>query len=234
MPDAREVYQLHPEEYDELVRCEDHTGNLLRAIGEVVRLDAADVVELGAGTGRVTTLLAPHVRSIHAFDNAAPMLQVARRHLDKLGLSNWQVDLADNARLPIASASADLSIAGWTHGHQTVWLPDGWRAPIEAAVGEMLRVLRPGGTAIVIETMGTGHVTPFDPPPELARYYAMLTDDFGFASRWIRTDYEFASAANGARLVGFFFGEQRARCFAATGSRILPECTGIWWRRSTA
>ena len=192
--------------------------------------DGVDVVELGAGTGRVTLLLAPHVRSIRAFDIAPPMAEVARRHLGRLGLHNWRVEVADNASLPVPDGSADLAVAGWTYGHQTVWKERGWRAPIEQAVGEMLRVLRPGGTAIVIETLGTGHTSPFDPPTELGRYYALLSEELGFASTWIRTDYEFGSTEDGVRLLRFFFGDEKADALARSGGRVLPECTGLWWR----
>jgi len=231
MADARDIYQHDPEEYDALVHCEDREGNLLKAIRSLAPLDGSQVVEFGAGTGRVTALLTPHVRSIRAFDLAAPMVEVARRRLACLASGDWEVDVADNARLPVADACADLAIAGWTYGHQTVWNEEGWKKPIELALGEMLRVLRPGGTAIVIETLGTGHTAPFDPPIQLARYYAMLSDDFHFARSWIRTDYEFPSMAEGERLVRFFFGEERAQRFAAGGSTQLPECTGLWSRR---
>jgi ubiquinone/menaquinone biosynthesis C-methylase UbiE len=231
MPDSREVYQSHAEEYDALVRCEDREGNLLEAVRDLVALEGSDVIELGAGTGRVTMLLAPHVKSIRAFDAAAPMLAVARSHLARTGARNWELAVADNASVPVPDSVADLAIAGWTYGHQTVWSEEGWRQPIAAALGEMIRVLRPGGTALVIETLGTGHTTPFRPPTQLARYYALLTDELHFASRWFRTDYEFPSLAEGERLVRFFFGDERARAFVSAGSTLLPECTGLWWRR---
>jgi ubiquinone/menaquinone biosynthesis C-methylase UbiE len=227
--DAREIYQFHPEQYDALVRSEDRAGNLLKAIRDIVVLDGADVVELGAGTGRVTALLGPHVRSIRAFDIAPPMLEVARLKLAQLAVRNCELQIADNARLPVPDESADISIAAWTHGHQTVWTAEGWRAPIEAAIAEMIRVLRPGGAAIVIETLGTGHTTPFAPPAELERYYALLAEQFHFKRTWIRTDYEFSSLAEGERLLRFFFGEELARRIVSTGSPVLPECTGLWW-----
>lgn len=229
MPDAREIYRTQPEAYDALVRCEDRHGNLLPAIRSLVSLEGVDVVELGAGTGRLTELLAPHVRSIRAFDAAAPMLEVARGRLARAGLlERCSLAVADNAALPLPDACADLTIAGWTYGHQTVWHPTEWRAPIERALGEMTRVLRPGGVAIVIETLGTGFETPFEPPPELARYYAMLEEEWSFARTWIRTDYELPSLAEGERLVRAFFGDARADRLVATGSTILPECTGLW------
>ena len=232
MADAREIYRFHAEDYDALVAAEDREGNLLRAIRDNLVLGGADVVELGAGTGRLTALLAPQVHTIRGFDIAPAMLEVARRKLTGLGMQNWQLEVADNARLPVADQSAELSIAGWTYGHQTVWDPEGWREPIEAALREMMRVLRPHGTAIVIETLGTGHTTPFAPPAELARYYALLSEDFHFEHSWLRTDYEFSSLAEGERLVRFFFGEELAEQFVATGSKVLPECTGLWRRKN--
>jgi ubiquinone/menaquinone biosynthesis C-methylase UbiE len=231
MVDAREVYRSHPESYDELVRYEDREGNLLPAIGALAPLANAEVVELGAGTGRLTALLAPHVRSIRAFDIAVPMMAVGRRKLARLERCNWGFGVADNACLPVPDGSADLAIAGWSFGHQTVWSEDAWRAPIESALREALRVLRPTGTAVVVETLGTGHASPFEPPPQLARYYAMLGDEHGFERTWIRTDYEFPTVAEGEKLVRFFFGEDPAADFVVRGSRVLPECTGLWWRR---
>ncbi|HKO93493.1 MAG TPA: class I SAM-dependent methyltransferase [Polyangiaceae bacterium] len=234
MTDAREIYRSHAEQYDALVSCEDRAGNLLKALREVVALEHADVVELGAGTGRVTALLAPHVRSLRAFDLEPAMLEVARRKLSGLGTRNWQLEVADNARLPVAGDTADVSIAGWSYGHQTIWSPTNWRESIAAAVGEMRRVLRPGGTAIVIETLGTGHREPFTPPPELARYYALLRGELEFEQTWIRTDYQFASPTEGERLVRFFFGDDLAKLYLADGGAVLAECTGLWWWRKPA
>jgi ubiquinone/menaquinone biosynthesis C-methylase UbiE len=228
MTDARDIYQHHAAQYDELVRCEDRDGNLLPALRAITPLAGKHVVELGAGSGRLTTLLAPHVSSIRAFDAAESMLVLAREHLARLGISNCRCEVADNAQLPMDDSCAQLAIAGWTFGHQTVWHEADWRTPIERALREMLRVLERDGVAIVIETLGTGFTKPFKPPAPLARYYDLLETEFGFARSWIRTDYAFPSLAIAERLVGFFFGEAAGRAVAASGQCVLPECTGIW------
>jgi hypothetical protein len=93
----------------------------------------------------------------------------------------------------------------------------------------MRRVLRPGGTAIILETLGTGRETPHPPSEALAAYYAMLETDYGFASTWIRTDYRFESQAEAEELTGFFFGAASATTTTEEGYAIVPECTGIWW-----
>lgn len=156
MSDPLEIYLTQAETYDELIRYEDYTGNLLTEIKKIFpSLKNMDVIECGAGTGRLTILLSPIVRSISAFDITKPMLDIAKRSLEKLKTSNWTLGVADNSKIPLPDESADVSIAGWTFGHQTVWNKDSWKMPIEMAIREMLRVLRPNGKALIIETLGT-------------------------------------------------------------------------------
>ena len=228
MPTFEQIYAAHAEDYDRLVEREDFRGNLIDAIQQICPLDGLEVIELGAGTGRITRQLVPLVRHVRAFDASAHMLSVARRRLEQSGFTNWALDVADNAALPAADASVDLSIAGWSFGHQTSWAAERWPIQIGAAVDEMLRVLRPGGSAIIIETMGTGQRTPAPPTPALAAYYAWLEGDRGFDYRWVRTDYQFESTEEGEALFRFFFGDALADALVAGGSPVVPECTGIW------
>jgi ubiquinone/menaquinone biosynthesis C-methylase UbiE len=231
MPTFEEIYDQHADMYDRLVEREDVRGNLITAIGEAHPLSGAEVVEFGAGTGRVTRQLVPLVRHIRAFDASAHMLSVARRRLEETGFTNWALDVADNAALPVPDASVDLSVAGWTFGHQTEWNADRWQVEIGAGVDEMLRVLRPGGTAVVIETMGTGNRTPAPPNAQLAAYYAWLENTRGFAYKWIRTDYHFESVDEGIELFRFFFGDALAELVARENNVVISECTGVWWRK---
>jgi ubiquinone/menaquinone biosynthesis C-methylase UbiE len=76
MPDYHQIYRQHADQYELLVSREDRDGNLIRALNGIRPLAGLDVVELGAGTGRVTRLAAPLVRRIYAFDASAPMLRV--------------------------------------------------------------------------------------------------------------------------------------------------------------
>jgi ubiquinone/menaquinone biosynthesis C-methylase UbiE len=230
MPTFEEIYAHHAEAYDALVRREDYEGRLLPALARLAPLDGATVVEWGAGTGRLTRLLGPAVSSIRAFDASEHMLSVARRHLVAAGLRNWELAVADNKRIPVDDASADIAIAGWTFGHALDWYSASWRNEIGAAIDEMARVLRPGGTAIILETMTTGSVTPAPPTPGLAAYYEWLEADRGFRATTIRTDYRFEDLDEAVRLTGFFFGDDFAARVRRGASAIVPENTGIWWR----
>src|SRR5690606_41310743 len=98
------------------------------------------------------------------------------------------------------------------------------------ALNEMRRVLRPNGTAVLLETMGTGSESPNPPAPGLAEFYAWLEGEHGFHYQWIRTDYQFAAVDGAEQLTRFFSGDELADCSVREQLTILPECTGIWWR----
>jgi SAM-dependent methyltransferase len=103
-----------------------------------------------------------------------------------------------------------------------------WESNLDEVVREIKRVLRPDGTAIIFETMGTGFETP-NPPDFLLPYYATLVDKYGFSHRWIRTDYEFDDILQAERLSRFFFGDELANRVLEQNLVRLPECAGIWW-----
>jgi ubiquinone/menaquinone biosynthesis C-methylase UbiE len=229
MPDYQEIYRTQAEKYDLLVSREDHQGNLLRALNQVRPLDGLDVVELGAGTGRLTCMVVPPVRKILAIDGSPHMLGVAVARLAQAGRRNWTVAVADNRDLPVTGDVADLSLAGWSLGHFTSWYSETWRGEIERAIAQMKRVLRRGGTAVIIETLGTGLEEPHPPTDALAAYYALLEQAHGFSRTWIRTDYRFASLPEAEDLTRFFFGDGLADRVDDEELVVLPECTGIWW-----
>lgn len=223
------IYAHHADQYDRLVSREDYQGNILRALKAIRPLDALEVVEMGAGTGRLTRLLGPLVKSVRAYDASQHMLDMAAMRLNALALANCELKVSDHRSLPAQSASADLAIEGWSFGHLAWWFAGSWREEIGKALSEMKRVLRPGGTAIIMETLGTGTEAPQAPTPYLADFYSWLETKHGFASTWIRTDYQFESLKEAEELTRFFFGAELADRVAREELIMLPECTGIWW-----
>lgn len=227
MPDYQLIYQTRAQDYHRLVSAEDYQGNLLPALESISVLKNTNVVEFGAGTGRVTALLLPLVKSIIFTDISAHMLTVAR---NMLGYYDHTCPVvADNYAMPLRSAIADITIAGWSFGHATDWQAEDWQTAIGQAINEMLRLLRPSGTAIIIETLGTGSTTPHPPNETLATYYHWLEKEQGFAHKSIHTDYQFATLEEAERLTRFFFGDELAERVVRERLLILPECTGLWW-----
>lgn len=226
----QKIYASKAQQYDAMVSREDYEGNILKALTAIRPLEGLDVIEMGAGTGRLTRLLAPVVRSIQAFDASQHMLDTAAESLEVQGMSNWILEQADNRDLPADDAVADLAIAGWSFAHAQGWYPDRWQIEAGKMVDEMLRVLKPGGTAVILETMGTGNEKPAPPHERLAAYYHWLENEHGFSYKWIRTDYEFDSVEQADELTRFFFGDELADRIVREQMTILPECTGVWWR----
>ena len=227
--DFKIIYATKAEAYEAMIAPEDYLGNLLPALERIRPFTHQHVVEFGAGTGRLTCLLAPLVAQIDACDGSAHMLTVAERKLNVGGWQNWQLHQADNAHLPLPDDSADIAIEGWSFAHACGWFPDSWRHEVGQMIGEMKRLLKPGGTFILLETLGTGVETPTPPAVHLAELYAWWTEAYQLNHTWIRTDYRFSSPEEGAYLTRFFFGDELADRILANQMTILPECTGIWW-----
>lgn len=230
MPDLSEVYRRRADHYERMIRTEDYEGHLLPAIEAICPLDGLDVIELGAGTGRLTRLIGPRARSIRSADRSQAMLQQAQRVLPEFGVANPTLAMGDHRALPFPADCADLVIQGWSFLQMKVWAGENWRDALQGGHDEMLRVARPGSTLIHIETLGTGHTEPAVPDHYRA-LYDWWEGDLGFSSTWIRTDYRFASREEAEELTVFFFGEAITEAFSGANQPVLPECTGLWWRR---
>ncbi len=227
--ELEEVYREKSDRYERMVAREDWENNIPAAIMGIRDLHGLDVIDTGAGTGRLACMFAPIARTMRAYDISADMLEVMRGKLEASGLTNWEVAVADHRTLPAGDASADVILSGWSIVYTVVWCPENWQAELRKALDEMRRVLRPGGTLIILETNGTGYSAP-NPPENLLEYFDYLQQD-GFTYQWIRTDYRFTDMEEGKDLTTFFFGEGIVEKFSSSDPAILPECTGIWWKQ---
>ncbi|MEA3327212.1 MAG: class I SAM-dependent methyltransferase [Chloroflexota bacterium] len=214
--------------YQDLVEREDYENNLLPAIQKISPLHNKDVLELGAGTGRVGCLLAPYPSSLIATDISSFMLSRGKINLQKSGLDNWHLTLAAHQALPFSSNTFDLAISGWSFHGVALDSPNNWQATLAQALMDVARVLRPGGKVILIESLGTGFETPHT-PADLADYLVGLKAH-GFTSTWIRTDYCFKDKVEAQDLTTFFFRDAPMPMWKTEKGVIVPECTGLWWK----
>jgi len=214
--------------YQDLVAREDYEENLLPAIQKISPLRDKAILELGAGTGRISCFLAPYTRSLIATDLSCFMLSRGKNILLKLGLDNWHLTLASHQALPFSSNTFDIIISGWSFHGVALDSPNNWQPALAQALTGVARVLRPGGKVILIESLGTGFETPH-PPAVLADYLVGLKAH-GFTSTWIRTDYCFKDKAEAQDLTTFFFGDAPMPMWETEKGVIVPECTGLWWK----
>ncbi len=99
-----------------------------------------DALDVATGTGHTAFALAPHVRAVVGLDLTPEMLAEAERVRAERGLANVTFRAGDVHALPFAGASFDLVTARRAPHHF---------ADIGKALGEMRRVLRPGGRLVV-------------------------------------------------------------------------------------
>lgn len=229
MPDHEQVYAGETRRYDDMISREDPDGAIPGALEAIVDPAGLDVVDVGAGTGRLARLLAPKAKSVVLVDRSGEMLKTAAAKLHEAGHRNWTIRVADQRSLPLPDLSADLVVSGWSICYVASSNQPDHRGGLAAVMREIWRVLRPGGTAVIFETLGTGFSEP-SPSDSLADYFVLLEGEYGFERRWIRTDYRFATPEEARDLSGFFFGEEMLAALRGADGTDLPECTGVWWR----
>ncbi|MBX3045862.1 MAG: methyltransferase domain-containing protein [Anaerolineales bacterium] len=230
MDHFRNIYTNKAEAYHALIAAEDADGNLLPALQAIAPLAGARVLDLGSGSGRIPLLLGGLDCTIVASDLHYAMLREQQAQRERVQ-GNWPLVQADGRQTPFASGWADVVTAGWAFGHLVGWYPDAWQQQAGRAIAEMQRTAKPGGTLIIMETLGTGVLQPAPPHAGLAAYYAWLESEHGFVRTAVATDYDFGSVERAVELCSFFFGEEMAERVRANSWSRVPEWTGVWGKR---
>jgi ubiquinone/menaquinone biosynthesis C-methylase UbiE len=112
---------------------------LLRLLGDS---PLGDLLDVGAGTGRILELLGPLAGRAIGVDQSREMLAIARAKLEQAGLRHCQVRQADMYQLPFPSSSMDCVII-----HQVLHFAE---SPAEV-IAESARTLRPGGRLVAVD-----------------------------------------------------------------------------------
>ena len=196
------LYRLEPELYDRLASAERlHRG----VVGWLPR-GADRIVEVGAGTGRLTLELIGRARRVVAVEPAGPLREILRRKLAA-------ADHGERARvvhgffdeLPLPDDHADLVVAC------SAFTPAAGHGG-EAGLAEMERVCRPGGCVTVIWPNNLGWLA--------ARGYRHVSFPGPMS-------VEFGSCHEAAELTGIFY-PKAAEEVRRRGLRTVPfEMAGI-------
>lgn len=221
------IYTNLAAEYHQMIAYEDIDGNLLAILESVTALSGKRLLDLGSGSGRIPLLLHNRVGYLVGLDLHQAMLKESQNQRQKVGAS-WDLLQADMRNIALPSKWADIITAGWAIGHLRSWFKDDWQVQISQVIEEMLRVIKPGGTVIILETLGTGSLAPAPPAPGLGEYYTWLEIEWGFTRQVISTDYLFDSVEMAVERTEFFFGCGLAETIRVNGWARLPEWTGVW------
>jgi ubiquinone/menaquinone biosynthesis C-methylase UbiE len=217
------------DDYERLIACEDHEGNIPKTLFSIADFHGKTVVDLGAGTGRLSCMAAPLARQVVAVDYAPDMLRVAAEKLARIRADGWRIVTADMRELPLPDRCVDIVTAGWSVCYLANANNQDGERNLNLVLDECSRILRDDGTIIILETLGTGVDEPVV-QDFLRPYFERLSGSHGFRHVQIRTDYRFDSAEEAAEIVHRFFGEEAGRKTRERGSPIVPEFTGVWWK----
>ena len=124
-------------------------GRDLVRLGE--RLSAfpqAHVLDLGCGAGHASFVAAQNVAQVTAYDLSSQMLEVVSHAATEKGFSNITTCQGYAESLPFPDESYDVVISRYSAHH--------WH-DVGQALRDVKRVLKPGGTFILMDIMSPGH-----------------------------------------------------------------------------
>lgn len=115
---------------------------------DLMELETASVLEVGASKGQHTTVIAQRSKSVHALDVIPGQMRFAQLRCMQIGLANVSVAVGgDDCRLPYLSDSFDVLIANyvfeWCAGRNGT---EDFEIGQRRLLSEFVRVLKPGGT----------------------------------------------------------------------------------------
>lgn len=116
----------HPDLYHKFALSSD---GLVNELDKLVDLSGLDVVDIGAGTGRITMGVAKKAKKVTAVDIFESVVVYGRNLVCQAGLENVEYVLGDSANLPIPDNSMDVATCAWA----VINYPEAYR------------VLKPGG-----------------------------------------------------------------------------------------
>ncbi len=119
-------------------------GRTWEAIGHFLfrLVPAITIVDLGAGEGMISQLLADRAKKVICVDSSKSMVRLGTDLAKRKGLANLEYKLGDLEKIPLAQNSVDLALMSQSLHHA--------QRP-EFALAEAFRVIRPGGQLIVID-----------------------------------------------------------------------------------
>ncbi len=202
-----------PEVYELENRAQDADGDIWRVLAGLVDWSGRDVVDVGCGDGFHLPRFATTARRVVGVEPHPPLVRRARARA--AGLRTVEVLAGQAQRLPLPDASVDV-----VHARTAYFFGPG----CEPGLAEADRVLRPGGSLVIVD-LDVRH-EPYGRwmRADLPGYDCAEVDAFfdrqGFTSRPVETVWRFANRAELAAVLRIEFS-------AAVAERAIAETVGL-------
>lgn len=179
----------------------------------------AELLDVATGPGTLAVQAARSARRVTAVDFSPRMLEELRKRTRELGLTNVELLHADGQALPLAADRFDAAFSMFG----LIFFPDRARG-----FSELLRVLRPGGRAVVASWRPFSTVPPIEATFEILREL-MPELPFGKSKAPLGEPAEFRAELEQA-------GFREVAIHVVSHSQHVPNATVLWasMERSTA
>ena len=206
----------------------DPDGAIERRIRHLGGWVGLDVLDIGCGTGFHLPRFAGQARSVVGVEPHAPLARRAQARVAQTGLTNVSIRLAAAQATGLPDSSVDVAHARWAYF---------FGPGCEPGLAELERVLRPGGTAYLIDIDATRstfgrwfrQAWPSYDPPAVERFWRRL----GWTQERLTITWEHQTREE-------FETVLRLEFTPAYAGRILAEdplrtgvdyAVNLWWRR---
>jgi SAM-dependent methyltransferase len=216
----------HPDVYEIENLGVDPDGLIEATMAGIHDWSGRRVLDLGCGSGFHLPRFARTALTVVGVEPYKPLATLARQWISQLSLTNASVLQGAAQRLPLADHSVEMIHARWAYF---------FGPGCEPGLAEVARVLRPGGTAFVIDndasrsTFGVWfrRAMPAYDPVAIERFWARQ----GWSRESLDIRWSFGSRADFESVVRIEFTE-------ALADEILAEHEGsgvdyavnLWWR----
>ncbi|HET7398883.1 MAG TPA: class I SAM-dependent methyltransferase [Intrasporangium sp.] len=215
-----------PDVYEVENRGVDRAGAIEATMREIADWVGTDVLDVGCGTGFHLARFGESAATVTGVEPHPPLAALARDRV--AGMPHVTVREEGAASIGVPDASFDVAHARWAYF---------FGPGCEPGLTELARVLRPGGTAYVIDNDATRstfgswfrRALPAYDPRAVERFWARQ----GWQRERVDIRWDFESRADFEAVVGIEFPPDHVRLILAEH----PDATGVdyavnlWWRR---
>jgi SAM-dependent methyltransferase len=157
------------------------------------------LLDVGAGVGDRTILYARLAEHVYALEPDPKALPILRGRIKSSGASNVTVLPAGAEAIPLEEDSVDVAYATWTYF---------FGPGSEPGLGEVERVVRPGGDIVVVQNYGHDELSQLWTPEEAeCEEWPAWFAEHGFACEIVETEWRFQAAEEAKAVLGFLWGE---------------------------
>lgn len=215
-----------PDVYEVENQGVDRAGRIEAAMTGIHPLAGSDLVDVGCGSGfHLPRFRSKGARTVVGIEPHLPLLEIAQQRV--AGVDGIQVLDGAAQHLPLDDSSMDVAHARWAYF---------FGAGCEPGLAELSRVLRPGGTAFVIDNDATRstfglwfrRAYPAYDPLAVERFWQRR----GWSREALEIRWEFDSREDFEAVVRIEFPETAAEGIlaehAGTG---VDYAVNLWWHR---